>query len=718
VLTGIVCSRGPWHASFLPSCRGLVDGRVTGRVIVPALVRPTRRAELREVPRAAHVAHLWAVALGGVILLATLFHWLQSRGHVTPAIFTDELHFSELARSFADGGGLRVRDEPFLFPFIPALLQAPVWLASSTPLAYELAKALNAALMCSAAIPAYWLSRRLVRPAYALLVAVATVAGGPMLYHGYLTSEAVAYPVFLLAVGVCVRALEAPSPRRDLLAVAVLGLAVLTRAQFLVLPLVFVLGVFLVGRPVRQHATALTLLVGAAMAFAAVGTSALGIYSGASGIDYSLAETIRWGGWTTALLPFTAGLLVVPGALVGLGFGLVRPRSAAERPFAAVTALLIVLLPVQAGLVASGDGHRPFERYAFYVLPLLFLAFCSLAERNAVRVHFHLVAALGLAGVAVAIPFSTLALDPFAFDSPTLSAVAVAGRWATPGDAAVLFAAAGVAAAVAAVVLRRRPALIVALSIGLSFLVGIAAYSGDRRMTERTLASLGAADPDWLERTGIREADVLALPGGSLHSGWILESWNRNVGRTFHLGDVPTDPLPFTDTGLRPDGSLAAAGAAVRSEYLVVDSAGTRVDLDARAIARPRPNLTLYRTAGPVRFRSVAFGVHHDGWADSIVRFTAFPREASGAYRVVLSLPSGRVARQVRLQAGPVRRRIALRPGASKAATVPVSGHPLPQLSITVDRADFVGAETTRPRLVAARIERLEFIPAKGSRNQ
>jgi hypothetical protein len=688
-------------------------------VSVPALDRPPLRAELHEVPTAARVPRVWAFALGGVVLLATLFHWLQSRGHVTPAVFTDELLFSELARSFAEGGGLRVRDEPFFFPtVVPSLLQTPVWLASSMPLAYELAKALNAVLMCSAAIPAYWLSRRLVRPAYALLVAVATVACAPMLYHGYLTSEAAAYPVFLLAVGACIRALEAPSPRRDLLAVAVLGLAVLTRAQFVVLPLVFVLAVFVVGRPVRRHRTALALLLSAAVAFAVVGTSALGFYSGARELDYSFAETVRWGGWTAALLPFAAGLLVVPGAVVGLAYGVVRPRNAAERAFATVTALLIVLLPVQAGLIASGDTGRPFERYAFYVLPLLFLAFCCLAERDGVRAHFHLAAALGLAAVAVAIPFSTLARDPFDFDSPTLSAVEAAGRWATPGDAAVLFAAVGVAAALAAVLLRRRPALIVGLSIGLSFFVGIAAYSGDRRMTERTLTSLAAAEPDWLERTGIREADVLALPGGSLHSGWILESWNRNVGRTFHLDDVPNDPLPFTNTGLRADGSLTAADTAVRSEYLVVDSSGTRVELDAQAIARPRPNLTLYRTSGPVRLRSVAFGVHHDGWADSIVRYSAFPRETSGAYRVVLSLPSGRLARQVRLQAGPVRRRIDLTPGASKAISVPVSGDPLPQLSITVDRADFVGAETTHPRLVAARIEHLEFIPAKGSRNQ
>jgi hypothetical protein len=151
----------------------------------------------------------------------------------------------------------------------------------------------------------------------------------------------------------------------------------------------------------------------------------------------------------------------------------------------------------------------------------------------------------------------------------------------------------------------------------------------------------------------------------------------------------------------------------------VVDSSGTRVELDAEPIARPRPNLTLYRTAGPVRFRSVAFGVHHDGWADSIVRFAAFSRgAASGAYRVVLSLPSGRLARQVRLEAGPVERRIELAAGPSKTVTVPVSGYPLPQLSITVDRADFVGAETTRPRLVAARVTALEFIPKAGSRNQ
>ena len=202
----------------------------------------------------------WPLALAALFCVATAYHWLQSRGHVTPAIFTDELMFSELARSLAAGDGLTVRGESFLFPaFLPALVQAPVWLLDGAA-AYGAAKALNAVLMCSAVFPAWALARLVVRPAYAFGVAAAAVAGGAMLYHSYLTSEALAFPVFLLAVFVSVRAVSEPSLRWDALAVLVLGAAVLTRAQFVVLPVAFVLTVLLVGRPVRRHALALSAL--------------------------------------------------------------------------------------------------------------------------------------------------------------------------------------------------------------------------------------------------------------------------------------------------------------------------------------------------------------------------------------------------------------------------------------------------------------------------
>jgi hypothetical protein len=675
--------------------------------------RRSASAHLREAPEPAARAFPWAVALAVVCAVGVVYHWLQSRGHATPAVFTDELLFSELARSIAAGEGFVVRDQPLFFPaFVPALLQAPAWLAGSTPLAYALAKTLNTVLMCSAALPAYWLARQLVRPAYAVIVAAASVAGGGMLYHGYLTSEAVAYPVFLLAVAVCVRALAAPSVSRDAIAVAVLFLAVLTRAQFVVLPLVFIVSVLLVGRPLRRHATALAALGGAGVLGLIAGASVLGFYEGARTLEYPLGETLRWTAWTAALLPFGAGLLIVPGAVLGLAYAVSRERRASERAFGVVTTLLLALMPLQAGLIASGESHKPFERYVFYLVPLVFIAFFTFAERSVSGRRLYACVALGLAGLALLVPFASLALDPFSFDSPTLSAVETLGRWTSQGDAAALFAAAGVLGAVAAVVLQQRPALLGIACVVLAFSVGVAAYDGDRRMTQRTLASLAGPQPDWLERSGIEKADVLQLPGGSLHSGWVLESWNRNVGRTFHL-DVPPDQLPYTSVGLSRDGTVTTGvGEPIRSRYLVVDESGTQIELAGTRVRRVREGLSLYRTEGPLRLSSFATGLHPDGWIRSVASYVVFGR-GRGHYRVALTLPEGRQARQVELETGPIRRTLLLSPGKTVSARLPVSG----PLAIRVDRADLIDIDKPRPRLVGARVSDLRFIPLRGSRN-
>jgi hypothetical protein len=672
---------------------------------------------LHVVPPPERASRVWLVALGGVFLAAALYHWLQSLGHRTPAVFTDELLFSELSRSFASGGGFVVRGEHLFFPaFLPSLLQAPAWLAASTPLAYALAKAINTLLMCSAALPAYWLAQRMLRPAHALAVAVATVAGAGMLYHGYLTSEAAAYPVFLLAVALCVRALEAPSARHDLLAVAVLALAVLTRAQFVVLPAVFFLAILILGRP-RRHPAALAALGAGGLVVLAAGHGALGFYAGAGELDYPIGGVLRWTGWTAALLPYAVGLLIAPGAVVGLAHALRAPRLPAERPFAVLTGLLLVLMPLQAGLIASGEAHKPFERYVFYLVPLLFLAFFLFAER-AKAGRGYLALAAGLGGLAVLIPFASLTIESFSFDSPTLSAVEAVAGWTSQGEAAAIFGAAGVVAAVVAVLLRRRPTALALAAIAVSVLIGVAAYSADHAMTRRTLNALAPPQTDWLERTGVDSADVLILPGGSLHSGWVLESWNRNVGRTYHLGDLPNDPLPFRTVGLDRDGAVTRVdGAPVQPRYLVVNDAGSQADVVGERLRQLPEGLSLYRLDGPLRFRSVALGVYRDGWAQSIVDYSAFPLQLSGGrYLVTLSLPKGRDARGVELEAGPVRRVGTLRPDRPLTVEIPVAAGPVPQLAIRIERADFIDVAAPKPRLVGARVERLEFVSGKGSR--
>src|SRR4051794_6174825 len=181
-----------------------------------------------------------ALALPLIFAVATAYHFLQSRGHATPTVFNDELLYAKLSQSIAAGHGLAIRGEHFFFPApLAPLVQAPAWLLSSMPDAYAAAKLINATLMSAAVFPTYWVARRIVRPSFALVTAAATVATPAMVYHGYLMSEALAYPVFLFAVAVLARAVESPSRWTSLAVPATCTLAIATRVQFLVLPLAY-----------------------------------------------------------------------------------------------------------------------------------------------------------------------------------------------------------------------------------------------------------------------------------------------------------------------------------------------------------------------------------------------------------------------------------------------------------------------------------------------
>src|SRR6188508_3013320 len=180
------------------------------------------------------------VVLAGVYLAAFGYHWLQSRAHVSPAVFGDELLYSKLAQSVASGHGFTFRGEPLFFPApLAVFLQVPAWLIHSTPTAYAVVKALNVAVMASAVFPAYCISRRLMRPSFALLCGATAVAGPPMLYAPYLMSEALAYPVFLLAFATMLRAIDRPSRWMEVAVIVVSLAAILTRLQFVVVPLIY-----------------------------------------------------------------------------------------------------------------------------------------------------------------------------------------------------------------------------------------------------------------------------------------------------------------------------------------------------------------------------------------------------------------------------------------------------------------------------------------------
>ena len=56
------------------------------------------------------------LALPVVFAVATVYHFLQSRGHATPTVFNDELLYAKLSQSLAAGHGLAIRGEHFFFP--------------------------------------------------------------------------------------------------------------------------------------------------------------------------------------------------------------------------------------------------------------------------------------------------------------------------------------------------------------------------------------------------------------------------------------------------------------------------------------------------------------------------------------------------------------------------------------------------------------------------
>src|SRR5439155_25464149 len=136
----------------------------------------------------------------------------------------------------------------FFFPApLAPLVQAPVWLLGSMTDAYSAAKLLNAAVMSSAVFPAYWLARRIVQPSSALLTAIATVATPAMVYHAYLMSEALAYPVFLTVVAVLAGAVAKPSRWTPVLVPAACLVGIATRVQFVVLPVAYLIAVAVSG---------------------------------------------------------------------------------------------------------------------------------------------------------------------------------------------------------------------------------------------------------------------------------------------------------------------------------------------------------------------------------------------------------------------------------------------------------------------------------------
>jgi len=594
-------------------------------------------------------AWLW---LGAVVVCSAGVRIALGRQIVAPWIMVDELVYSELAKSLAATGHFDIRGVPSNgYGFVYPALIAPAWkLFGAMPTVYAAAKAIDAVVMSLAAVPAYFLARRLLTPGLALVAAVLTVLVPSMLYTGTLMTENAFYPLFLVVCLALVVTLERPTPRRQVGLLVLCGLAYATRQQAIALvPAAAAAPVLhgLIERDLRRRLRAwLTLyaLLAAGVVVVLAATVArgrspltlLGAYRVATSVPYSATSVLHYLLWHVAELDLYVG--VIPfAALVALW---VAPRAAspAARAFAAATFPVTLFLLVEVALFASTQSGRIEERNMFYLAPLALIALVGLAAGDVVPRAWPAVAAGAVAAgvLPVAIPFARF-VNPTAV-SDTFALLPwwwVQDRGIHFGTLRLVALGAGVAAALLFVVVPRRVVLVLPLLVAVYFGLTTAVVQNGRHGIRQAAAGklwagIKVAHPDWVDRAVGRGADVTQLwAGGVVETVWENEFFNRSIRRVVHVGYHPDDVLPATTVRERPDGVLVHGhDTPLRARYALVASTPT---IAGRTVASdPGTGMRLVRVDGPVVVLTRVTGLYPDAWAGK--RVTYLHRRCGGGY--------------------------------------------------------------------------------------
>ena len=593
-----------------------------------------------------------AYALGAVVaasfVIRTALAWLRS----APVLLPDEYLYASIGRSFAESGRPLIRGESAHFPaLLQPILTAPAWLIGDVDTAFRVIQTIGSLAMSLAAVPVYLIARRLgVSSRVSLVLSGFTVLVPDVFYSSFISSEAFAYPLFLLTVYAAIRVLAAPTNRAQILFVVAVGLTTLTRVQFAVLPIVFLVAIVLIGARERRLKTALReqtlalVLFGVAAAgvlFAGPSRS-VGVYRWLLGIHTGPLEIVHWAALDAMTLAYAAGWIIVPGALLGCWLTLARPRSRDELVFGVLVVLLTVGLLLEAGLLQASLTlvKEIQERYVFYAAPLLGISFALYASRGwPLRVQ-HLALAAALVLVAVRIPLSGYAVAATLNGSPILYGVywltAELGR---PGDAAAIVAAAVGLMTVVAVLASRRPRLGTPVVLGLALLAIGAASAGavafDVQNSARVKKAYLPSDASWVDHADVGDVTMVETYSGTRAISLQELFWNRSITRVVLLpGAAKLDSFFVQHARISEDGAMIVGGRPIAGP-LLLDTFGSTVRLRGARLLDSGPTASLWlpnRNERP-RLAFYALGYYYDGWLAH-----------EGAMHVWPQVPNGRVS--------------------------------------------------------------------------
>jgi hypothetical protein len=612
----------------------------------------------------------------GSFLIRTAVAWR----HQTPRYFPDEYIYATLGRSLAHGH-YEIRGQLAHFPAIlEPLLAAPLWRFFPTETAYQLVQAQNALAASLVAIPIYLLARWLELPrgysylcaAYGLLIPAISLASENI-------ADLVAYPLVLAAAVAGVRALDKPSPKRQVAFLAFATLATLARTQYFVLVPAYILAAVLLERRrmFRQHKVAALALIPVSIAIA---VAVLGFYSGVRSTTHLNAQFFKWFVLQSFLLALAAGVAIVPGAVIAL----VRPSHRKEIVFSLLVGAFAVLLFCEAAVYSANSGHFK-ERYLFTVMPLLALAYGVYLKRG--RPHRYAVVAM-VAVIVVAVsqlPISAYAISTGRTDSEFLYGVSWLELHTDYGATALAIALIATAAGAFAVWTafkgdRGR------LALGAAMVVAVAATIGAVKVdlgNTRIARSLLPANLGWIDSAAKGPVTAVATPYSSRVFLFFALYWNKSIAREVTLDyAVPTDSLAAPNLKIGREGQLLNTTSDV-----LLDQSVTSASFANASTAARQTDLTLWHARGVPRLRTLIVGRYANGWLNESVRIRAWNqstlrRHRGTALAFTLSLP-GNWTETAHLKIG--KAPFAIKPGSNHRIVCWNALGPLDVLSSTPD---------------------------------
>ena len=361
-----------------------------------------------------------APLLGVFLALCMLYVW-EAWALRTPWVFSDELEFTQLARSFAETGETARRGVPHPFGSLTVFLMAPAWLLDDVRAAYEAAKYIGAVAMTASIFPAYFLARMVVPPGAALFAAAGTGAIPAFMYSSLLLSEPFAYAWSTLCLFLMAKALATRRPAWVAAAAAACLVAPFVRNQLAVLPVAFAAAALVAawrGERARgwragwtrwDYAGAALLGLGAVIVLNELVSNRSQSWDIATRLYKD--RMLEYGLWAGGALVVGLGVLPVVAGLATLVRGRDEPRTRELDAFRLVFVSAIVgfgfYTAVKAAFLSTVFATRVLERNLIYLAPLFFVATALWLERPRLRAAG---VALGAAVAALIIGLGALHL--------------------------------------------------------------------------------------------------------------------------------------------------------------------------------------------------------------------------------------------------------------------------------------------------------------------